>query len=362
MTYWDSPYIQFLEIIFGTVLLAFLVRFIMNRILQEFVIKTKTDLDDHLLKVVKKPLFLSVILVGFYFSCVPLNLPVSIMTLIQRIVQSGILLLWVFAGMNFGVFFVDWLYGRKKTDSLEIRTKPLFTMLIKIGIFLIGGYLILLTWGKDATALVTSASVIGLVFGFAAKDSLSNLFSGVFIMADAPYKIGDYIVLGSGERGKVTDIGLRSTRILTTDDVEIIIPNAVIGSDKIINQSGGPSTKFRVRASTSVAYGSDIDQVREILMNVGMNEELALKDPKPVVHFTTFGDSGLNFDLLCWVDPPRFRGRLLDRLNCSIYKALNEAGIEIPYPKLDVSVQSLPGKEEVFMEDRNADVNGDNPA
>jgi small-conductance mechanosensitive channel len=333
----------------------------MNKILQEFVIKTKTDLDDHLLKVVKKPVFVTVVLVGFYFSCFPLALPVGVTTLIERIVKSGIIIFWIFSGMSFGVFFVDWIYSHKKADSVEIRTKPLFTTLIKIGVFLLGGYLVLLTWGKDATALVTSASVVGLVFGFAAKDSIANLFSGVFIMADAPYKIGDYIVLGSGERGRVTDIGLRSTRILTTDDVEIIIPNAVIGSDKIINQSGGPSTKFRVRASTSVAYGSDIDQVRDILMSVGMNEELALKDPRPVVHFTAFGDSGLNFDLLCWVDPPRLRGKLLDRLNCSIYKALNEAGIEIPYPKLDVSIQSIPGREEGGVVDKNPDEDRNSP-
>ena len=76
--------------------------------------------------------------------------------------------------------------------------------------------------------------------GFAAKDTLANLFAGVFILADAPYKIGDFIVLDGGERGRVTKIGIRTTRILTRDDVEITIPNATIANSKIINESGGP--------------------------------------------------------------------------------------------------------------------------
>ena len=343
---WNSPAIQSLSIVIGTILLAYLVRFLMEKVLQRFVLKTRTDLDDQFLKVVKKPLFLSIVLVGVLLSCIPLEIPTVIMTSLEKVVKTLIIALWVIAGMGFGVFFMDWVFSRKTMQDSEIRTKPFFTMILKIGIFLLGGYLILLTWGKDATALLTSASVIGLVFGFAAKDTIANLFSGVFIMADAPYKIGDYIVLGGGERGRVTNIGLRSTRILTRDDVEIIIPNAVIGGDKILNQSGGPTTKFRVRASTSVAYGSDIDRVREVLLNVANNEELVESEPAARVRFTSFGDSGLNFDLLVWVDPPELRGRVLDRLNCGIYKALNEAGIEIPFPQMDLHVQSLPDRTE----------------
>ena len=96
----------------------------------------------------------------------------------------------------------------------------------------------LLIWGINPTAWLASAGVIGIAVGFAAKDSLANLFSGIFIVADAPFKIGDYIVLDSGERGAVTHLGMRSTRLLTRDDVEITIPNAVIANAKTDHHSG----------------------------------------------------------------------------------------------------------------------------
>ena len=90
-----------------------------------------------------------------------------------------------------------------------------------------------------------------MAVGFAAKDTLANLFGGIFILADAPYKVGDFVVLGSGERGEVTQVGLRSTRILTRDDVEVTVPNAMIANDTIVNESGGPWVKHRVRVRVS---------------------------------------------------------------------------------------------------------------
>ena len=111
---------------------------------------------------------------------------------------------------------------------------------------------------------------------------MANLFSGVFILADAPYKIGDFVVLDSGERGEVTHIGIRSTRLLTRDDVEVTIPNAVMGNTKIINESGGPH-EIQVRVQVGVAYGGDIDLVREVLMNIAEMAESVCDDPEPRV-------------------------------------------------------------------------------
>ncbi|PIE88932.1 MAG: mechanosensitive ion channel protein [Acidobacteria bacterium] len=341
MIKWDvtiinSPVINSLAIALSTILLAYLVRFIMDQLLKRIAKKIKVHLYDHLLEVVRRPIFATILLYGLYLSCYPLHISSGPLTIVQKVINTLIIAFWVFAGMGFGAFFVDWAYERKGQTLIQLRTKPLFIMILKIVVFVVGSYLALLTWGKNATALLTSASVVGLVLGFAAKDSLANLFSGVSIMADAPYKIGDYIVLGSGERGHVTNIGLRSTRIMTRDDVEIIIPNSVIGNEKIINQSGGPSEMYRIRVSTSVAYGSNAEQVREVLLKVGLDEELALNDPKPEVFLVSLGDSGLIFDLCCWVKHPAQKNRLEDRLNTEMYNRLNEAGIEIPYPKRDV--------------------------
>ncbi|MCK5813083.1 MAG: mechanosensitive ion channel family protein [Cocleimonas sp.] len=225
---------------------------------------------------------------------------------------------------------------------IQPQTLPLFDNLFKLLIIAFALYITFQIWGIDMTAWLASAGVIGIAIGFAAKDTLANLFSGVFILADTPYKIGDYIVLDGDQRGKVTHIGIRSTRMLTRDDVEITVPNAIMGNSKITNQSGGPHPKFRIRVKIGVAYGSDIDQVREILIEIAKTEPLITKYPTPRVRFRTFGASSLDLELMGWIEDPELRGRTLDKLNTSIYKRFNQENIEIPYDKQDLYIKELP--------------------
>ena len=109
-------------------------------------------------------------------------------------------------------------------------------------------YCFLVVWNLDLSPWLASAGIAGIAVGFAAKDSLANLFGGLFVIMDSPYKIGDYINLDTGERGRVVKIGLRSTRLLTRDDVEITLPHAHIANAKVVNESGGPHEKTRVVA------------------------------------------------------------------------------------------------------------------
>lgn len=143
----------------------------------------------------------------------------------------------------------------------------------------------------------------------------------------------------------VTHIGIRSTRMLTRDDVELTIPNSIMGTTKIINESGGPDKKHRIRVKVGVAYGSDIDNVKQILLDVANNEEKVCVDPEARVRFRSFGNSSLDLELLCWVEDPSLRGNVTDALLTDIYKAFNSRGIEIPYSKHDVYIKSLPGRE-----------------
>jgi len=154
--------------------------------------------------------------------------------------------------------------------------------------------------------------------------------------------MGDYIILETGERGVVTYIGLRSTRLLTRDDVEITIPNGVIGNGKIINEAGGPSEKHRIRIAVGVAYGSDIDKIIEVLEQVAAGIEEVCTNPAPRVRLRQFGASSLDFELLCWIDQPVDRGRLKHELNCSVYKAFASHGIQIPFPQQDLHIRTMP--------------------
>ena len=236
--------------------------------------------------------------------------------------------------------------NRHRFEVVQERTIPVFSMAAKILLVGLGAYIFMLIWGINPTAWLASAGVIGIAVGFAAKDTLANLFSGISIVADAPYQIGDFIVLDTGERGEVTFLGMRSTRLLTRDDVEVTIPNAVIANAKIINESGGPFVKHRIRVPVGVAYGSDVDEVCSVLENVANSHPKVVKTPVPRVRMRAFGASSLDFELLAWIDHPQFRGLIRHDLLMSIYKALKENSIEIPFPQTDIHVRSMVEKDD----------------
>ena len=159
---------------------------------------------------------------------------------------------------------------------------------------------------------------------------------------DNTYKVGEYIILESGERGEVVEIGIRSTRIKTRDDVIVTIPNSIMANSKIINESA-PVPNFRVRIPVGVAYGSHIDEVEQELLAVAHGTENVLKEPEPRVRFREFGDSSLNFELLCWVKEPALRGRTVHKLNKAIYQTFEAKGIQIPFPQRDVHIHGKEG-------------------
>jgi len=234
------------------------------------------------------------------------------------------------------------LVGMSRRHNIRLvrqETLPLFLNATLILIWILAIYLLFSAWGVNMTAWLASAGVLGIAVGFGAKDTIANLFGGMFILADAPYKIGDYIVLDNSERGMVTHIGIRSTRLLTRDDVEITIPNSIMVNSKIINQSGGPHEKFRVRVKVGVAYGSDIDQVKQVLLDVANSVDGVCPKPEPRVRFRQFGESSLDLELLCWVEEPELRGRMLDALNTRVYKQFAQHRIEIPFPQRDLHMK-----------------------
>jgi len=231
---------------------------------------------------------------------------------------------------------------RDRFRFADERTLPMFRNLSNLLLLGAAAYFLFLVWGLDVTAWLASAGIIGIAVGFGAKDTVANFFAGVFILADAPYKIGDFIILDSGERGRVTHIGLRSTRLLTRDDIEVTVPNAVMGNTKIVNETGGPNEKERIRIKVACAYGSNIDQVKQVLLDIAVRHESVCADPEPRVRFRTFGASGLELELLSWIDEPVLRGRITDALNTEVYRRFTEEKIEIPYMKQDVYVKEMP--------------------
>ncbi len=327
------------------VVIAFanLITALLTRLVRLIMIRSGHQLDEAILRAMREPLLWSVVTSGMHTAVAMLELPNEWSGPAHSVINTLLILFWSTFFIRTLRFVLNGLSRRRGHNNLiRPQTLPLFNNLAMVVLLALVLYLMFKAWNIDMTAWLASAGVVGIAVGFAAKDTLANLFSGVFILADAPYKIGDYVVLDSGERGKITHIGLRSTRMLTRDDVEVTVPNSIMGNTRIVNQSGGPYEKFRIAVRVGVAYGSDIDQVREVLMAVALNELMVCADPEPRVRFRTFGASGLDFELLCWVEEPELRGRVIDRLNCAVYKRFMQEGIEIPYAKHDLYIKQLP--------------------
>ncbi len=329
-------------------LLAAFVDLVFRRVVSRLTQRTRTDVDDRIAAMLRGPIAATVVIIGAWIAIVLVApsgwiVDVSRSLLVTVAVFHWFLVLWRLSRLVLEV--LAGLVANRETGLFQPRTQPAFEVTAKAVLLGGGSYFLLLAWGVDVTGWLASAGIVGIAVGFAAKDTLANLFAGVFILADAPYKPGDYLVLDSGERGRVVEIGLRSTRLQTRDEIEIIIPNSVMANARIKNESGGPYERERLRVAVGVAYGSDIDHVREVLLDVAATTGEIIRDDDdvcPRVRLRAFGASSLDFELLVWIAKPELRGRVLDQLNTAVYKRFGADGIEIPYAKRDVYIRGLP--------------------
>jgi small-conductance mechanosensitive channel len=332
----SNPIILSVLIILGAVIAAKITDMIFTRIFKRIVNKTQTNFDDRILQLLHRPIFYSILFIGFSVAVKTAELPNYIDYALVGIFKTSTILIWLFVVMKVLILSMEWASQKTSNPLLQQKTLPLFNNLGKIAIGLFGIYFIFLSWDININGILASAGVLGVVLGLAAKDTVANFFAGIFLMADSPFKEGDYILLDTGERGYVKQMGIRSTRFMTRDDIEITIPNSVIAASKIVNESGGPGETERVRITLHVAYESNIDDVKALLISIALGNENVLKAPEPRVRFREFGDHGLKLQLLFWIHKPEIRGRTVDAVNTEIYKQFSQNNISIPYPTMKV--------------------------
>jgi len=332
----SNPIILSVLIISGAVIAAKITDMIFTRIFKRIVNKTQTNFDDRILQLLHRPIFYSILFIGFSVAVKTAELPNYIDYALVGIFKTSTILIWLFVVMKVLILSMEWASKKTSNPLLQQKTLPLFNNLGKIAIGLFGIYFIFLSWDININGILASAGVLGVVLGLAAKDTVANFFAGIFLMADSPFKEGDYILLDTGERGYVKQMGIRSTRFMTRDDIEITIPNSVIAASKIVNESGGPGETERVRITLHVAYESDIDDVKALLISIALGNENVLKAPEPRVRFREFADHGLKLQLLFWIHKPEIRGRTVDAVNTEIYKQFSQNNISIPYPTMKV--------------------------
>lgn len=334
----SSPYINAAITLLVFVVIAKLSDLFVDKGLRRFAKFTETEIDDIIIDLIHRPISLTIISIGIVVTISYLKPSQEAIFYTDGILYSIITVIWSFTIIRISNVIVEHVVNRV-SDVTELSKDiiPLIKNITKIVVVAATLMVILSIWKINVTPLIASAGIAGAVVAFAAKDTMANFFGGISLFVDKPFKIGDYIVLDSGERGEVVAIGIRSTRIKTRDDILITIPNSVIANSKIINESA-PVPKFRIRIPVSVAYGSDIDLVEKTLLEIALENVNVINEPFSRVRFRKFGDSSLNFELLCWAKEPAVRGLTIHELNRTIYKKFNELGIKIPFPQRDVHI------------------------
>ena len=309
-----------------------------ERVILALARKSKFQLDDAVLDIFHRPIWISVVLIGALSAVRWVGPRPPFGFLLVGVLKTLLLIVWALAlNAVFRRIAEDWIDHWRRAGRHGSEIVRLGGNVARILVLAGAVFLLLSVWEINITPLLASAGIAGIAIALAAKETLANFFGGVSVFLDQPFRMGDYIVLDSGERGEVVDIGLRSTRILTRDDVQISIPNSIIANTKVINESA-PEPRFRVRIKIGVAYGTDVDKLEEILLELARKHSLVAPQPEPRVRFRAFGDSSLDFELLCWANRPHDKGLLVHELNKAIYKSMAQAGITIPFPQRDVHV------------------------
>jgi len=289
-------------------------------------------IQGQLLKIIHLPLWITVVLVGVLTEIQWIMPSPAVDFALAGAAKTALAIIWALAlGRILSLFCT-------RLSQSHPHVAEVFRLTENIGMALIcimGVLAVLSVWQVNLTPFLASAGLAGVIVALAAKDMLANFFGGINVFLDRPFRTGDYIVLNSGERGEVVHIGLRSTKIITRDDVLVTIPNAVMANSKIVNESA-PNPKFRVRTKVSVSYNSDADQVEALLLKAAQENPLVTDEPSPRVRFRAFGESGLEFELLCWIHEPRQKGRALHEVNRAILTEFNHAGIMFSVPQRDV--------------------------
>ena len=268
-------------------------------------------------------------------------------------IGSVFLLLILFASVIIVERIVQKQLIRRFLSRTKLQPSLQFGLSRIIGYTLIavGFYVAFQLVGVDLSSLAIIAASLGVGIGFGLQNIINNLVSGIIILAERPISIGDRIEV-AGVAGRVTKIQLRSTTVVTNDNITMIVPNADFISNTVTNWSHG-DPKVRIRVPVGVAYGSDLKLLQRLLLEAAAEHPKALRDPSPVVLFTEFGDSSLNFELGVWTQemtatPIHFTSEM----NFIIDQKLRENDIEIPFPQRDLHVRSgLPAAAEASNED-----------
>jgi small conductance mechanosensitive channel len=328
----------------GAIAGTYIIWIILKRILTSFEKKTQTNhflkINIEVFSVFRKALFYGLILV-----CGTYLIRLFDALLLEKIFHAILVILLASPAKDFLLILLEYsekhIIEKTKTKVDDI----IFDLVNRFSGAIIYATAIVLALdilGINVMPFIAGAGVAGIAIGFAAKDTLSNLIAGVLLIIDRPFEVGDRIEVwsapaGSASWGDVIDIGLRATKIRTTDNIVIIIPNNEIMKRDIVNYTI-ISTKIRVRINIGIAYDADIEKTKEIIIDVAKSVDWISKTPAPKVVVRNFGESSVDLQLRVWIDDARRRMDTISHVTDKIKTEFDRQGVEIPYPKRDITI------------------------
>jgi MscS family membrane protein len=337
-TDWINLGVSMLLILLGYLLGTWLIRRVLPRVVQ----RSDSQFDDRLLQDTGPSLRWLVVLLVVRLATTRLGfLSAELKSILTDIyfvlgVVIGLLIVWKLIDLADG-----WYRERAVAAGRADQLDPLITLLVRIGrvVLAVVGLTILLShFGVNITAFAAALGLGGLAVSLAARDTIADAIAGFIILVDQPFRIGDRIeIQGANTWGDVVDIGLRTTRIRTLDNRLVIVPNSVIGTNQVINYSY-PDPQYRVQTHVGIAYGTDIERTRQVIVDTVKQVEGVLQDKPVDALYIEMGDSAMIFRVRWWIESYADTRRMYDRVHTVLQNALDEAGIESPFPTQNINL------------------------
>jgi len=336
--YIQNDYLRALAVFVFVFVLTRVIISIFERIALRLAKKTKTELDDLLIKKASLPITFIVLFVAVKIALKEIILSASTELLISKTVYTVFIILIAYLVYVFFhiVVFELWKNVVKRANTKTIESlSSLMHGILEVILIIFAILYILNVWGVEITPLLAGLGIAGLAVALAIQPTLSNIFSGIAMILDDSIRVGDLVNIDANTKGKIQKIGLRSTKIVTFDNELVIVPNTKF-ADSYIQNIALPEPKSRVTIPFSVAYGTDINKVKTIVLDEIKSINKACKTPEPKLRFIDMGASALNFKAFFYVETYDDRADAIDEANTKIYNILRKNRIEIPYNKLDV--------------------------
>lgn len=326
-------------VVFVLLLVVFrILLFIFSKVFRKLASKTATKADDMFVEKSATPLTLLAILISIRVAIHELVLAELLSTNLERALHTGIIIVvgyMIYLMVNLFLLSSWHRVAAKTKMKVDPTLSGVLQGTLKILLIVLAFVYILSIWGVEVLPLVGALGVAGIAVALALQPTLSNIFSGISMILDKSVRVGDWVVLEDDTAGIVQKIGIRSTQVKSFDNEVHVVPNTKL-AESIIQNVSLPEPLARVVINFSVSYGSDIEQVRKIVLRELKKIPKIVDDPLPVIRFMEMGESSLNFKAFFHVESYEFRFDAINDANTAIYNALNKAGITIPFPQMDV--------------------------